>query len=71
MYPGEAVLPDALEEVGNNVFYDCPEIKAIWVRNRSVADSLKTENDYNHDPVAILPERTTMVGNTSLHDIRR
>ena len=44
--PGEAVLPDALEKVGDGVFGNCPEIKAIWVGNNSVADCLRHEYDF-------------------------
>lgn len=69
MCHGEVVLLDALEKVGTDVFYSCPEIKAIWVRNSSVADSLR--GDSSCDYVAILPARSTMVGDGLLWDLRR
>ena len=69
MCPGEAVLPDALEKVGTDVFYSCPEIKAIWVGNSSVADSLR--RGYCPDSVTILPARSTMVGDRLLWDLRK
>ena len=69
MCRGEAVLPDALEQVGTNVFYNCFEIKTIWVGNSSVADSLR--RGYYSDSVAILPARSTMVGDRLLWDLRK
>ena len=69
VYHGEAVLPDALERIGYEVFNGCPEIKEIWIGNSSVADSLRGDSSY--DSVAILPPRSTMVEDRFLWDLRR
>lgn len=66
MCPGEAVLLDALERIGDEAFGDCPEIKMIWVENSSVADSLKRECN------SVIPlAKSTMIGDRLLWDLRK
>lgn len=69
MGPGEVVLPDALEKVSSYVFDDCSKIKVIWVGNSSTADSLR--GNYCYNSLAILPARSTMVGDRFLWGLRR
>ena len=64
--PGEAVLPDALERIGNWVFNEYPEIKAIWFGNNSVADSLR----YGYGSTVVFSNKLMMVGNKFLRDLR-
>ena len=66
MCHGEAVLPDALEKVGSYVFDGCPEIKAIWFGNSSVADSLR----YGYGRTVVFSNKLMMVGDKFLRDLR-
>lgn len=67
MRSGEVVLPEALETVDCLVFNGCPEIKQIWVGNDSEVFYLGRIDER----VAILPARSTMLGNKFLWDLRR
>ena len=65
---GEAVLPAALEKVGTCILIRCPEIKVIWFENCSLINADTNSDSCN---VAILPARSTMVGDKLLKDLRR
>ena len=66
---GEAVLPDALEELGDSPIAYYLNIDAVWVCSHSVAESLRRDSHYDH--MAILPGRSAMVGDRLLWDLRR
>lgn len=64
---GEALLPDALEKVGDGAFDNCPKIKTIWVRDGSVRNSLKHE----YNSTAILLKEPETFWKIYLWDLRR
>lgn len=69
MCNGEVVLPDTLEKVGYNPFADCWGITVVWVEDDSFVDNLRTS--HSGSLMAILPARSTMVGDVLLWDLRR
>ena len=67
VYHGEAVLPDALERIGYEVFDGCPKINVIRIENNFAADCLKRK----YGSMTILPAKLTMVGDKPLWELRR
>ena len=61
------MLPEALETVDCLVFNGCSEIKQIWVGNDSNVFYLGRIDER----VAILPARSTVLGNKFLWELRR
>lgn len=57
------MLPDTLEKAGVHIFYDCPEVKVIWVGSRLDIKSIRKEHD--RDSVMVLPMKTP-IGNELL-----